>query len=320
MAQLDRMEKMERERIEPMPGLQAYFHQQLFRSQHACPAYKNTSFNATMSSSTETARKDAIRGFADAMPEHRQSIYHSPSPESDIRFGNGDKGHSTASTSPYNGSSARTSRASSLTLPSPTGERTNNEGPNISPLDVKLVYKKLTKILGGSQPEGAFDSKEKHKFDERRRRDMHKKLQGVAEDLCAPMLLRLQNSNIESLEEDLYPQLGRAMMTGNHKKHNTKTAIYLGLIIQVLDLATTCWEKDTYIKCLEREKMQLHEAFNEAGISAPAISRTSSPPSPTNKRRRSSIIAESQRTSDSVLEQSIASSHSRHSRDLAYRL
>ena len=179
-------ERMERERMEPMPGLQTYCHMshpQPFRSHRAHSASQSASFNAAMPKSPNATRKDTGRDFANTMLDHSQSVYHSPSPESEIRFGNVDKGHSTASTSPYNGSSARTSRSSSSTSPSVNEGLADNDNPNISPSRVKLTYKKLTEILDSSQPERASDSKEKHKFDERRRRDIHKKLQGVAEDI-----------------------------------------------------------------------------------------------------------------------------------------
>ena len=193
-------------------------------------------------------------------------------------------GHSAASTSPYSGSSAGTSRSSSSTPSLLPEELADNNGPNIHPVRVKHAYEKLTEILDNLQIERASDSKEKHKRDERRRRKTHKELRRILENLCVPMLNRLQKSNIEGLEDNLYRRLIQAMMTGNHKKHHTATAIQLALIIEIMDLVMSynehsaiVREQASRIESLERYVVLLCNALDDAGISPPVMGQTSSP-------------------------------------------
>lgn len=81
------------------------------------------------------------------------------------------------------------------------------------------------------------DPREKHKMDERCRREQHKALLNLHEDLCRPTLTQLRTGTLVGLPATLTPHIVKVAVTGNHKRHNTKTAIALGVAITIYRLA-----------------------------------------------------------------------------------
>ena len=236
------------------------------------------------------AQRDSGFNSAKIMPEDRRSFHQAPSPDRKFYFSNEDEGHSSASSSPYNGLSQASSRSSSSTRPSFTGEDDGEDDAKIGSIFVRDGHKRLAKILGSWQPERANSSKEKHKFDERRRRDQHKQLQGLAEDLCRDRLDLLQDSSLDDHGKDWNPQLLRAMMTGNHKKHNTKTAILVAVILQLLGEVEIRHQQTCELQNATRHIQLLEHMLQSAGISLPEVGGVDSFASPTNKRRKTSLV------------------------------
>ena len=308
-----------------MPRHQAYSN--TARPQQARTCHVPPTFEAAIPFNTAAHEPSTlVQGNAAsvcARPAHlqldlRAARYQSPSPDSDSQASHVESGPSTASTSPYNGSSPRTSRSSSATLPSLSGELSDRDTSTITPEQIAIVLRHLTEILDVTPSERASNSKEKHKFDERRRRGQHKKLLKTQEDLCVSMLAHLQDPSTDSYKGGLHPLLVRATMTGNHKKHNTKTAISLAQILQVLHQASRINRLEAEKENMAERVLELENMLNSAHISLPAGKHSSYPSSPTNKRRRSSLVAGgSQRSRNSISDHSSTYSHSDHSRDLA---
>ena len=238
----------------------------------------------------KNAPRDSGYNSAKIMPKDERSFHQAPSPDRMFRFSNEDEGHSSASSSPHNDLSQASSRSSSSTRPSFTGEDDSDDDAKIGSIFVREGHKRLGDILGSWQPERANSSKEKHKFDERRRRDQHKQLQGLVEDLCRDRLDLLQDSSLDNQGEDCNPQLLRAMMTGNHKKHNTKTAILVAVILQLLGEVEIRHQQTCQLQSATRYIQTLEHMLQSAGVSLPEVGAVDSLTSPTNKRRKPSLV------------------------------
>ena len=201
------------------------------------------------SSSHSTGRRD-----------HTSSHVSQTSPMSDGFFSQSNSRPSTASSSPRSRSSPRTSRASSLTSLSQNDDvRNDDDGLVVSESRVERICKTLEKIFNYTPSERASDSRVQHKIAEQRRRAEHKKLYEVQKDLSKPVLIRLKDPNANCYQEGLPPHLVRAMLTGNHKNYDTKTAIHIAQIVQVL-------HQSARITSLEEELRRVYDILEAADI------------------------------------------------------
>lgn len=244
-----------------MPSLQTY-NLQRPSSHFAPPTSKATSSHSILPSPGNTARSSTGRDFAAHTIGRIDSVstpYCQWSPVTDGLFSHADSRPSTASSSPCSGLSPRTSRASSLTS-LPHSDRVNdNVGLVISAAQIERICKTLEELFNPTPTERAPNPKDQHKVDEQRRRAIHKKLYEVHEEISHPVLVRLQDPNSNCYQEGLPSHLVRAMVTGNHKKHSTKTAIHLAQIVQVV-------HQSERIISLEEELMRVYEILESAGM------------------------------------------------------
>lgn len=180
---------------------------------------------------------------------------------------------------------------------------------------IQHVQRRLTEILDlppqdPPQIGCAKPGNEKHKIDERRRRGIHGGFMKELERLSEPALVALRSGRGDRFEEWLEPNFYKAAITGNNKKHNTKTAVLLAQVITSLEnevrnlrLEDQNNELKGRTAALEEETKRLRKEISSLKIQgSPSASVQSSPTdSPSSKRIRTPSESPDIRSKQSVL-------------------